>query len=253
MWLLSKFTLCLLLVSLVTFLLGSVHGEHELDFTVDFFKVHIDSWTFLHKEIKRTVLLRHAIAAFNDDVDILDIDTDIPLNYLEVGSFEGRSTTWMLENVLQHPDSRITCIDTWEGSTDFIDFFPVFPVDIFERFLLNIAPYKSKVSTYQGRSNVMLKDPKVLVQKFDFIYIDAGHTSVNALEDAVLAYPLLKVGGVMTFDDYLWQDGVESLHALLKPKKGIDAFLEIYSGTYQVVQSKYQVIIQKLADEMATS
>ena len=39
---------------------------------------------------------------------------------------------------------------------------------------------------------------------FDLIYIDGSHTAADVLTDAVLAFQLLRVGGVMIFDDYLW-------------------------------------------------
>lgn len=42
------------------------------------------------------------------------------------------------------------------------------------------------------------------VQQFDLIYIDGSHMRVDVMMDAVLAWPLLKAGGVMVFDDYEW-------------------------------------------------
>src|SRR5262245_48354584 len=35
----------------------------------------------------------------------------IPCRALEIGTHEGRSATWMLENILTHPEARIDCID----------------------------------------------------------------------------------------------------------------------------------------------
>lgn len=35
---------------------------------------------------------------------------------LEIGSFEGRSAVWLLENVLTHPTSRLTCVDLFDGA-----------------------------------------------------------------------------------------------------------------------------------------
>eukprot|EP00619_Florenciella_sp_RCC1007_P001097 CAMPEP_0205923184 /NCGR_PEP_ID=MMETSP1325-20131115/15777_1 /ASSEMBLY_ACC=CAM_ASM_000708 /TAXON_ID=236786 /ORGANISM="Florenciella sp., Strain RCC1007" /LENGTH=134 /DNA_ID=CAMNT_0053291351 /DNA_START=5 /DNA_END=409 /DNA_ORIENTATION=+ len=39
-------------------------------------------------------------------------------------------------------------------------------------------------------------------EMFDFIYVDAGHRAVDVMADAILALRLLKVGGVLAFDDY---------------------------------------------------
>ena len=33
------------------------------------------------------------------------------ISLLEIGSFEGRSAIWFLENILTHPTSSITCVD----------------------------------------------------------------------------------------------------------------------------------------------
>jgi len=36
-----------------------------------------------------------------------------PITYLEIGVYEGQSLTWMMQNVLTHPDSRAVGIDPW--------------------------------------------------------------------------------------------------------------------------------------------
>src|SRR3569832_159477 len=36
------------------------------------------------------------------------------LRFLEVGRFEGRSACWLLQNILTHESSRITCLDLFE-------------------------------------------------------------------------------------------------------------------------------------------
>ncbi|WP_162666955.1 class I SAM-dependent methyltransferase [Gemmata massiliana] len=38
-----------------------------------------------------------------------------PVRALEIGVFEGRSTVWLLENVLTHPDVSLTWTDTFGG------------------------------------------------------------------------------------------------------------------------------------------
>lgn len=43
------------------------------------------------------------------------------LRCLQVGSFEGASALWFAEHLLQHPDSALICLDTWEGGHDFGD------------------------------------------------------------------------------------------------------------------------------------
>ena len=37
----------------------------------------------------------------------------------QVGSWEGRSAVWLLENLCQAADSRLVCIDTWAGAQQY--------------------------------------------------------------------------------------------------------------------------------------
>ena len=40
-------------------------------------------------------------------------------SFLEIGSYEGRSTVWTVENMLED-GGAITCIDTWEGGEEHV-------------------------------------------------------------------------------------------------------------------------------------
>jgi predicted O-methyltransferase YrrM len=157
---------------------------------------------------------------------------------LEIGSYEGRSTLWFLNNILKHPSSSITCIDTFEGSNEHDESLKT---DIFQSFVHNIQEYKNKVHILKGKSYDILKIfPSI--EKFDIIYIDGSHFSHNVLEDAILSFSLLKKGGYMIFDDYMWED----ITSLNMPKIGIDAFLQCYKGQYAFCYASYQLTIQKI-------
>ena len=51
-----------------------------------------------------------------------------------------------------------------------------------------------------GRSQDLLR--AMTGEPFDLVYIDASHEAADVLADAVLAWPLLKPGGFLGFDDY---------------------------------------------------
>jgi len=70
------------------------------------------------------------------------------------------------------------------------------------------------------------------VNDFDLIYIDASHYAVDVLTDAVLSFKLLKGGGMMIFDDYLWA-GDENI--VYYPKIAIDAFTNVFSNHLKLV------------------
>lgn len=174
------------------------------------------------------------------------------LKALELGSFEGRSAVWLLENVLTHPKSHIICIDNFKASPEMkfltkTKHSPKLPspVTIKKHFIHNTQPYGDKVKLITSDTAVALKQTVMLkkVGTFDFIYVDAGRHSRNVLEDAVLAFPLLKIGGMIVFDDYTNSEQ----HDYTCPKKGIDAFLDVYSDELEVINSSWQVIAKKKA------
>ena len=58
---------------------------HSFHFTTDYFSIHHLMWEALFKEV---------------------FPVGLEYNFLEVGSWEGRSTVWLLQNVLTHPNSK---------------------------------------------------------------------------------------------------------------------------------------------------
>lgn len=151
---------------------------------------------------------------------------------LEVGSFEGKSALWLLENILLHKNSHITCVDNFSFKTkDGQDALP--------RLQKNLEKYQQKLTILKGDSSNVLK--KLDDNTYDFIYIDANRHSQNVLEDAVLSFSLLKPQGIMILDDYTHNKE----HDNNCPKLGIDAFLNIYANEIKVLHTGWQVILMK--------
>ncbi len=152
------------------------------------------------------------------------------IHYLEVGVFEGRSAIWMLNNILTHPTSTLTGMD-------------LFPGDLKERYLANLelAGAAHKAITITGRSQVELRGLKP--DSYDIIYIDGGHTGDMVLADAVLSWDLLKVGGLLIFDDYRWK--MEEYPAEVRPGVSIQSFITAYRNYLELVHLDYQAIVRK--------
>ena len=158
--------------------------------------------------------------------------------FLEVGSYEGRSTCWFLQNGLAD-EGIIMCYDTWKGSEEHTN---EQRQDLFKKFQHNIEIAKSSkqiVYTYMGSSRETIRRQPEL---FDFVYIDGSHQAPDVLMDACLTFRMLKSGGVMVFDDYLWKDVNGVLH---QPKIAIDAFVNIFSDELDIVLLGYQLGIKK--------
>lgn len=153
---------------------------------------------------------------------------------LEIGSFEGRSAIWLLENVLTHPTSRLVCVDLFEGPY----------AEIFDE---NIAATgaASRVTKLAGPSGVVLRrlQPE---PTFDFIYVDGSHMPLDTLEDAVLSWRLLRPGGLMAFDDYeMAAHQLATFSDIARPDIGIDAFLSAAADQLEVIFKGVQVIARK--------
>ena len=159
------------------------------------------------------------------------------LKFLQVGAYTGDASEWLLSNILLDQSSTLTDVDTWEGSDErehkAMDFNLVYGV------------YRNRMSKYEnvipikGDSALVLS---ILADDYDFIYIDGDHTEEAVYRDAMNAWPRLKTGGVLAFDDYLWGQDV---HPSLRPQIAIDKFLEMYNDSLIVLHKGYQVWVQK--------
>ena len=167
------------------------------------------------------------------------------LNILEIGSWEGRSTCWLLNNILTHPSSQITCIDTFEGGGGTELEASDTKESIEARFDFNIALTESiaKVTKIVNKSRAALRE--IPFDSFDIIYIDGSHLACDVLEDTLLSWGLLKIGGLMIFDDY---DHVFRELPNQNTKIGIDAFMTSFCNKIQLVHQSHQIILKKIAD-----
>ncbi|BCK76389.1 methyltransferase family protein [Acetobacter aceti NBRC 14818] len=180
-----------------------------------------------------------------------------PEKILEIGSYEGRSTCFAIDCASQHKDIEVYCVDTWEGGVEHKN-QNINMTSVEERFDSNvnisIKKSKNKVSMHKskGTSDFLLAHLITSVGKnyFDMIYVDGSHQAHDVLMDAVMSFKLLKPGGVLIFDDYLWRESVnEEANPLKTPKIAIDAFLNIFSQKMHILQAPLaQIYTVKISD-----
>lgn len=166
--------------------------------------------------------------------------------FLEIGSFEGRSAVWIVENMMQDGDI-LGCIDTWEGGEEHS---AEDMAAVEARFDHNIAILRDKyperyIDQYKNTSTVALAEIMHGGRSptFDFIYIDGSHIAKDVLTDACMAWPLLKPKGLMVFDDYLWTPNARDI--LHRPKAAIDAFTNLFAEEVEIVHVGYQLVVRK--------
>lgn len=167
---------------------------------------------------------------------------DVETNALQIGCFEGMGTVWMLDNILTHENSRLIDIDPFYSDGDLAgaNFDTVQKL-----YYYNLAEcptsYKHKIIV--GRSQDVLST--LPLNSFDLIYIDGSHFAKDIIIDAELSHKLLKVGGMMFFDDYGWGEE-QGKFSSDKPKWAVDEFLEKHKGEYKIIDIHYQAVIEKV-------
>jgi hypothetical protein len=154
---------------------------------------------------------------------------------LEIGSFEGRSALWFLDHVLTDDSSTITCIDPFGPGYE-----ATFDANV------EASGRAHRVVKLKGLSSQVLRSLEP--NSYDFIYIDGCHLASCAYLDAALSWDLLKVGGTMIFDDYVW---ALKRQAPGRPKLAIDAFVESFLPFIDVLPGhNHSLMLRKTRDSL---
>jgi predicted O-methyltransferase YrrM len=183
-----------------------------------------------------------------------------PTRILEIGSFEGASTCYLIEKVAAFKEIEIHCVDSWEGGVEHVKGGSVEAnmTDVESRFHENTKIAINRVRNgvqlihHKGYSDTVLA--KLIAEGkqeyFDFVYVDGSHQAPDVLCDALLSFRLLKINGVMAFDDYLWQEQLSyGTDPIRCPKPAIDAFTNIYCRKIRIIQAPlYQLYVQKISN-----
>jgi predicted O-methyltransferase YrrM len=177
-----------------------------------------------------------------------------PKRILEVGSYEGRSACFLIEECKSLEE--LVCIDTWAGNPEWPGYDREKMPQVERRFDSNTLLAQSRrpqpivlrkikdLSSQALASLIGNKEPH-----FDLVYVDGSHEAPNVLTDAVNAFHLLRIGGVLVFDDYIWRDEVSRGKDVLNvPKIAIDAFVNIFHRKVVVLSAiLYQLYVRKTA------
>ena len=158
----------------------------------------------------------------------------VPLRALQIGTYTGDATDWLVNN---REIEYLHDVDTWEGSEETahesLDFSSV------EAYYDSRFKDNNKILKYKMSSDeFFLKS----TDTYNFIYIDGDHTALQTAIDGLNGFRHLVPGGVMAFDDYLWNYGGKEY---LEPKRGVDCVLNVCKGEYNIIESGYQVWIEK--------
>jgi predicted O-methyltransferase YrrM len=156
-----------------------------------------------------------------------------PVDFLQIGAYTGDASEWMLREILSHPDSTLTDVDTWEGSDEASHHEMDFD-DVFKTYEKKVGKYHNLTYCQQTSNEFFLNNKKL----YDFIYIDGDHTAFGVMRDVMNAYGALKAGGIIACDDYQWSEGKGNYY---DPRPAIDAFFNITRDRFTVIEIGWQV------------
>jgi tetratricopeptide (TPR) repeat protein/predicted O-methyltransferase YrrM len=182
--------------------------ENGYFFTYDFFSFRIPTWQ---------VYLQ----------PLLDKEE---LKIIEVGSHQGMSSCWLLDNILIHPEDKLICIE------------PQFAPKLKEN--ITRTGVESKVTFLAGDVHKHLNSLEA--NSIDLINFQDKCKQPDYIEACgILSWKLLKKDGILVFNDYGW---VNPAVPEQQPKLGIDRFLESIKDEWELVHrvpQAFQLIIRK--------
>ena len=196
--------------------------------------------------------------------DILMTFKNERCNILEVGTFAGMSVIGMLKYL---PNAFAYTIDSWKNysektrqNTDIDILKNIEELNVEQVFYQNIekAGMKDRIKPFKGDSTDVLlqlvqESPITYKDKngvshyiwgFDFIYVDASHKCLDCFADCIISWKLLKKGGIMGIDDYMYNIGFNDMLEI--PFEGVNRFLQKIEGQYEIINKGYRIFIRKL-------
>ena len=163
---------------------------------------------------------------------------DTPCSLLQIGAFVGDASVWLADNVLTHELSSLTDVDTWEGSDE----------DAHRQMSWSniYDTYKAKVSMRERISHSRQTSDNFFAantETYDFVYVDGDHTEPQVARDADNSWCVLRKGGIIAFDDYVWGP---RRSPELRPQRAIDDFINRHADDLEVLHVSNQAWIRKI-------
>ncbi|NET09431.1 MAG: tetratricopeptide repeat protein [Symploca sp. SIO2B6] len=150
------------------------------------------------------------------------------INALQIGSDQGLTTCWLLDNILSHSSAQLTCLDQ--------QFSPEFRINIGRSGVAD-----SKILPLEGEVSDLLNTLEE--QSYNLVFIEDPLKQAKLMQQAAqLSWLFVQAGGVVIFPSYSWKSPKSSEQLI---KQGIDQFLDSVAGQFEILHRGYQLIIRK--------
>ncbi len=123
---------------------------------------------------------------------------------VEIGSWQGRSTSFLARAVKESKNGKFYAIDHFKGNIGKENLYAVDGKldDLKENFIANM-----KMFDLDKIVNLLNMENHEAVKEIEgntvrFLFVDGDHTKQGVSKDIELFFPLLKKGSIVVFDDY---------------------------------------------------
>jgi glycosyltransferase involved in cell wall biosynthesis len=146
--------------------------------------------------------------------------------FVEVGSWMGRSTCYMGEQIKKSSKNiKFYAVDTWEGSEEISHKETIKRLKDKNLSLFDVFNHHLQLCDVQNQVIPLKTTSLEATQQFednsiDFLHIDASHDYENVIADIIAWYPKVKPGGFITGDDYAinWEGVIQAVNEYFKGK-----------------------------------
>jgi len=164
------------------------------------------------------------------------VDPNTINKILEIGAYEGASTCYFSDIMLNNENSRLTCVDPFDinDSTTNVDYTTK------NVFLNNIKLSKNfdKITFKNMYSSDFYKENTLT---YNFIYIDGSHLVNDIKIDFLNCLKLIENGGIIWMDDYL--GGAVGDTTI---RDCIDQLYEQHKDQLMIIHKAYQIAFRKI-------
>lgn len=164
------------------------------------------------------------------------IDTNEKNTILEIGCFEGLSSVFFADNLLNNSESTLTCVDPFLNISN-NDHSALFNNDTEKNFDYNISVCKNsnKIEVKKITSDKFFETNN---KTYNFIYIDGCHECDFITRDMENSFNVLEKNGIMWMDHFEGGDGIQIKNTMIN-------FLIKYHEKYDIIHVGYQLAIRK--------
>jgi len=152
---------------------------------------------------------------------------------LEIGSFKGKSTSFLFRAVNESKNGNLIVIDNFQGIKGKEKLYGEFRNE-FNHNMEKIGALK-KIKIFDGDSKKLIHNIKD--NSLRYIYIDGDHSYEGIKSDLVNSLEKIKVNGIIVLDDYFdgFPELIKSVNEILKTKPN-----------FKLLCFSHNLIIQKI-------